>query len=346
MRKLVSLLIKLFSKGGRTKSGKFIAPNPTIVKRLSSVQRLEQEAPLVWKSLSNKSTADIVSTLKQIKTGKLTANDIVATKKLSPVGSHVQIKQPNSWPNPPITGATPISARNQINRFKLPGFPFAGNELVLNKVFNNLAKQMGEKIEGKLMSGAEGAAVRTERGRILKLTSNPTEVSSAMRARQRSTAKHIIKPYSISKITVNGESTPYYIMLMDEITVLSKREQSIWYHIQSDFLNNVTNRTNKEVTERVIDRLKSGVFSGIPADAIAEFMKKILPQRQSILKDFAKLKIHVGEAHSGNIGFDRYGRLKHFDSWSLSKQEPMMKKINRGSAYNVEIDPNMINQIQ
>lgn len=359
MRQLVRALIKLFSKGGRTKGGKFIAPNPTVVKRLSSVQRLEQEAPLVWKSLSNKPTADIVSTLKKIKTGKLTANDIVATKKLSPVGSHVHTKAPTGWskfeppkdfkwsmPNPPVTGATlnkPIVPKN-IHLSHV--FLNKRNELMLNKVFNDLAKQMGEKIEGKLMGGAQGAAMRTERGRILKLTSNPMEVASAMRARQRSTVKHIIKPYSISKITINGESTQYYVILMDEITVLSDREQKLWNIIQTDFLNLRSNFTNKEIANRVIERLKAGVYSGFTVNEIDSFMKKILPQRQSILKDFGKLKIHGAEAHPGNVGFDRNGRFKHFDSWNYLKQDPMLKKINRGSAYNVKIDPNMINQIQ
>lgn len=341
MRQLVRALIKLFSKGGRTKGGKFIAPNPTVVKRLSSVQRLEQEAPLVWKSLSSKPADEIVSTLKQIKTGKLTANDIVATKKLSPVGSHVQTKAATGW-----SKFEPPKKQSWAGmKMPIPAFvPY--NKPVINKVFNDIAKQMGETIEGKLMSGAQGVAVRTVSGKILKLTSNPTEVASAMRARQRTTAKHVIKPYSITTVTVNGQSTPYYIMLMDEVTILSDREQRLWSIIQSDFLNNVSTRTNKEIIKRVVERAKSGQFSGYTVDEIDNFMKKILPQRQSILKDFGKLKIHGGEAHAGNVGFDRYGRFKHYDSWSWHKQDPMLKKINRGSSYNVEIDPNMLNQIQ
>jgi hypothetical protein len=332
-KKILDVLQKLFSKGGKLRNGKFIPPNPIAAKRISSLQKLEQTNPRIWNSLAEKPLGDVSNIIKQIKTGKITTNDLTSNKKLSSTGTHV-IKTP-------ATKNYSLIMHNIMD-------PYSKDKNTLKMIANKVAKLKGETIQGEIMAGAEGIAIRTEKGRIIKFTKNPSEATSSMRARQRTTAKHVVKPYSVTNFTVNGQPTGYYVILMDEVTVLSSQERDIWNVIQSNFLE--SSYTNIDLLNKIKQQHDYNVFSSsngqIPIENVMSFIKKILPQRKSIINDFKKLKIQSREAHSGNVGFDRNGRFKHFDFWSGNAQEPMIKKISRGSSTNINLDINLLTQFE
>jgi len=77
LQTLVRSLIKLFSKGGKIKGGKFIPPNPTAIKNLQKLERLQQTNPEVWNKLSKLPKQEQIEILKKTKQGKLSISQLI-----------------------------------------------------------------------------------------------------------------------------------------------------------------------------------------------------------------------------------------------------------------------------
>ena len=173
-------------------------------------------------------------------------------------------------------------------------------------MIKQLALEMGETIKEFLGSGQNGKAYTTASGKVLKLTEDPAEVALATRLRKKRLYKHIINVYDIRPIENLAGS---YLILMDKVDTFKKAEQSQWDAVRRNYLNN--KNSDKKFLEWVEYQPEQTASRTIDL----EFIKKITQQRTGLLRDFSELRIVYEEAHGGNMGWNKFGNLVHFDSW-------------------------------
>jgi hypothetical protein len=196
----------------------------------------------------------------------------------------------------------------------------------------NIASNYGLSIKQYFGGGNQGIAAELSNGQVLKITNNPDEVAGALLARSRTTGNKHLVISNIRPLRVNGQTTDYYVMTMDKVTTLTDIEKQYWQRNYGNFLNPRKSTADfyadlvKQYDEMYASKSASSsalkpstiwgklTTGGSKEEALA-FWKKLKPQRDAIIKDFKKMKIYSNEAHTGNVGFDQYGRFKHFDFW-------------------------------
>lgn len=173
-------------------------------------------------------------------------------------------------------------------------------------MIKQLALEMGETIKEFLGSGQNGKAYTTASGKVLKLTEDPAEVALATRLRKKRLYKHIINVYDVRPIeNLNGS----YLILMDKVDTFNDSEESQWNAVRRNYLDN--KNSDKKFLEWVEYQPEQTASRTIDL----EFIKKITQQRTGLLRDFSELRIVWDEAHGGNMGWNKFGNLVHFDSW-------------------------------
>ena len=118
----------------------------------------------------------------------------------------------------------------------------------------------------------------------------------------------------------------YYVIHMDAVTPLEKYSDGalaeVWEDefLQSRFLRK--DLTDDHVREKYDPIAKHfGVF--------VDF-RRLMAQRQKILQDARALGLSVGEAHAGNVGFNRHGNFVFYDMQSKqSGDQPNPNNLGR-----------------
>ena len=187
-----------------------------------------------------------------------------------------------------------------------------------------VASELGEEVDSYVGGGAYGFAFKLKSGKILKLTPSEDEVLASNKLRKLSSSKHIVGIYDVRKIEDTDsphDDEQWYVITQDEVKTLSEDEQKIYANFYWLFFR------EQYSDEDFIKRIRREAdYKDIG------WWEKILPQRQSIIKDLVKFGIDKREAHAGNIGFDKHGRFKIFDLQFRSKRSD--KYYNDHGYYN------------
>jgi len=96
---------------------------------------------------------------------------------------------------------------------------------------------------------------------------------------------------------------------MDHVTPFNVSQEMWWNDFAADFLN-------ESYSDDSVQIELDGQYSEDSPAAI--WWDTLMLQRKSVLSDFRRFKVYKWEAHSGNMGFDKYGQLVHFDIWSFA----------------------------
>jgi len=198
---------------------------------------------------------------------------------------------------------------------------------------DHIAASIGEQIDNRLGMGANGLAFLTKSGKVLKITGDNKEVAAAATLRRRTVPlPHVAVPWDIRplegfKSDRIGTPKDYYLILLPYVTPLSGAQKQIWQTVSSPFLNDIVNLNLERLIELVAkDKRRRWGSDDADFESFAEslseyditFLKQMMEQRQSILKDFNRARIKRNEAHADNIGIDKIGRIVHFDYWMLA----------------------------
>ena len=189
---------------------------------------------------------------------------------------------------------------------------------------DHIAYQFAETGAQFVGSGYWGRAYQTDAGRVLKVTSDPQEVAIASRFKKLSARPHVVGIYDVRPISAVEQPLGsdgrihtvfprgYYVIHMDAVTPLEKYQDGalaeVWEDefLQSRFLRK--DLTDDQVREKYDPIAKHfGVF--------VDF-RRLMSQRQKILQDARALGLSVGEAHVGNVGFNRHGNFVFYDMQS------------------------------
>lgn len=183
---------------------------------------------------------------------------------------------------------------------------------IQEKLFFEIADELGSSVEKILGSGSQGFALKTTNGRVIKITKNPVEVGAALRARGRTTGRKHISISNVYPLRINGQTTKWYILEMDFLTTLDRNQSHWWTNLRGDFL--MKEISNSEFLEKAT-KFELNPYNNIKGSL--EFWKNLIKQRKDIIKNIQKLKLNKFEIHSGNVGFDKYGNFTVFDYWTL-----------------------------
>ena len=172
----------------------------------------------------------------------------------------------------------------------------------------DIALRMGEQIDRKLGVGYYGVAYLLRSGRVMKLTPDIKEVAAASRYRTKQRVPHIVSVYDVRKIEQLSD-TQYYVIIMDYVTPFDNAEREVWYRISEHYFNaKFDDAITREECLDIIDQLST---MQLPES----WVDRIIAQRQSVLAAFRRNQVYTPEAHENNMGWNRQGKLVHFDWW-------------------------------
>jgi hypothetical protein len=187
-------------------------------------------------------------------------------------------------------------------------------------LISQVASQFGETVAKYAGGGANGKAWILQSGKVLKLTSDGTEVTTAVWKKAKGQCKHVVGYYDIRQIiNIDSDDINYYgavyAIIMDGITPLMD-EQKRWY---SRFYDQYFDYrfTDDDITNDVYE------YSAEPE--FLAFWNNMISQRKSVLIDMRQQGVFTGEAHAGNVGFDRKTptQFRVYDVW----RQKSMKKV-------------------
>lgn len=171
-----------------------------------------------------------------------------------------------------------------------------------------IASRMGEQIETQLGAGYYGIAYLLRSGKVMKITPDIKEVAAASRYRTKQRVPHIVSVYDVRKIEQFSE-TQYYVIIMDYVTPFTEAEIKVWAAIYKDYFNE---RFNDEITQEECEDIMDQLG---PLQLPADWLDRVMAQRQSVLAAFRRNQVYTNEAHQYNMGWSRNGKLVHFDWW-------------------------------
>jgi hypothetical protein len=212
----------------------------------------------------------------------------------------------------------------------------------IGDVINLIAQQFGETVAQFAGGGANGKAWVLQSGKVLKLTADPSEISTALWKKSKGQCKHIVGYYDIRQIIniptdgINYHSNVYAI-IMDGITPLTK-EQKSWY---SAFYEQYFADRAYPDKDLWMD-LQAYNEKYLDLDpAFLSFWNNMMSQRKSVLADMHKQGVYTGECHAGNVGFDRKNptQFRIYDVW---REDSMRKAWNHGIGETRIIDCNKL----
>ncbi len=179
---------------------------------------------------------------------------------------------------------------------------------------NYIASQFGETIANpSYMSGAFSHVWWLTSGKVLKITSNPTEAEAAAYFRKLPKAAHIISYYDVREILMNGEDHELWAIITDGVKTLDDEQSNWWNNLADNYDFWTSYATTDDVWESYMYDNESKSKEQL------KFIRGILDQRDGILRDAKKFNISTYEAHGGNVGFDSLGQFVIFDIWSNMK---------------------------
>lgn len=188
---------------------------------------------------------------------------------------------------------------------------------------DHIAYQFSETGARFVGSGYWGRAYQTDAGRVLKVTSDPQEVAIASRFKKLSARPHIVGIYDVRPISAVEQPlgsdgrihtvfpSGYYVIHMDAVTPLEKYNVDLEHVWEDEFLQSRFLR--KDLTD---DQVREKYEPIAKHFGVEEDFRRLMSQRQKILQDARALRLSVGEAHAGNVGFNRHGNFVFYDMQS------------------------------
>lgn len=170
-----------------------------------------------------------------------------------------------------------------------------------------IAASVSEVVTEKLGSGAFGTAWLCESGRVIKLTPDQREVTTAMRRRGK-VVPHVVTYYGIYTVTLDVDNIEWYnsrfLLVMPYVKPLTLTQHETWNKLTGhiDYLDQTGNWPG---TDSVMERMH--IFSD------PDFAQLAIAQRDEFLKALKKYNIYKTEVHSDNIGLDQQNRITAFD---------------------------------
>jgi len=181
------------------------------------------------------------------------------------------------------------------------------------QLFFKIADEVGLSVEKILGSGAQGYAIKTTSGKVIKISSNIDEVGAALRAKGRTTGRKHLSISNVYPLRINGKTTKWYILEMDFLNTLDSDQKHWWTNLRRDFLSN-------EISDseflKIATKFESNPFNNIKGSL--KFWAPLIKQRKIIIKNVEKMDLNKLEMHADNVGFDKYGNFTAFDYWALS----------------------------
>jgi hypothetical protein len=170
---------------------------------------------------------------------------------------------------------------------------------------DDIAAAVSEVITEKLGSGSFGTAWLCESGRVLKLTPDEREVTTAMRRRGQ-IVPHVVTYYGIYTVTLDADNMEWYnsrfVLIMPYVKPLTLTQKETWYQLTGprDYFDRLGHWQDTE-------NMNLNKFTD------PEFASLAIKQRDDIMKALKKYNIYKTEVHADNIGLDQQNRITVFD---------------------------------
>jgi hypothetical protein len=201
---------------------------------------------------------------------------------------------------------------------------------VISQNLDYIAGQFAESAPTHIGSGFNGAAYRVASGRILKITADTGEVTTAMRRRDR--VPHLMSYYDIRSITLSDtpdrehdKGNTRFALLMDAVTPLTAAQKNIWHHFfERRYFGYFDPRvTVQQVQDKAIEYFSRPWQQTLtdPADVPLfnndfEFYQRVITQRDGIMRAMRRYNIDPAEASEENVGIDSAGLITIYDMWT------------------------------
>lgn len=191
-------------------------------------------------------------------------------------------------------------------------------------VVHQVAQQFGETVAKFAGGGSNGRAWVLQSGKVLKLTTDASEVGTALWKKSKPQTKHIVGYYDVRKI-VNipldniKYDSPVYAIIMDGVITLT-REQQNWYR---EFYDQYF--ADRAYSDEDLRMDLEEYNEKHPDPGFLAFWNNLIAQRKSVMADMNRHDIHTGECHAGNVGFDPKNptQFRVYDTW----REKTMKQV-------------------
>jgi hypothetical protein len=172
-----------------------------------------------------------------------------------------------------------------------------------------IAAQLGETVSGGMLgAGSYGVAYPLASGRVLKLTTDKTEIATAAHFRTRRKTRHIMSYYDVRPILPRAEYHQWFAIVMDRVTPLTATQQDWWQN--STYFD--AEYTDAECRAALLD----SAWIDPKTPEFYRFVDTIIGQRQAVTRAVRSFGVNWHEAHDENVGFDRNGYFTIFDMWS------------------------------
>lgn len=192
---------------------------------------------------------------------------------------------------------------------------------VIDQNLDYIASQFAESSPTRIGDGYYGVAYRLASGRILKITADTAEVTTAMRRRHR--VPHLMSYYDVRSITLSdtpdGEhalNNTRFALLMDAVTPLTEDQKAIWMDLRFGYFD--PRFTTQQVQQQALEYFGKGRKLTDPAEVPVyskdlEFYRRMIEQRDGIIQAIRRYNISPREAHQENVGIDSNGLITIYD---------------------------------
>jgi hypothetical protein len=208
---------------------------------------------------------------------------------------------------------TSLLAEPESDNLRVPQYEQneeTGRQLKLQ--IDAIAASVSEVVTKKLGSGAFGTAWLCESGRVIKLTPDPREVTTAMRRRGK-VVPHVVTYYGIYTVTLDADNMEWYnsrfLLVMPYVKPLTLTQSETWDKLTGriDYLDESGGWPGSENIDTML-------FTD------PEFARLAIDQRNEFMKALKKYNIYKTEVHSGNIGLDQQNRITTFDMYTRASR--------------------------
>jgi hypothetical protein len=199
--------------------------------------------------------------------------------------------------------------------------PDADIAKLIDQNIQRIVAEIAESAPSRLGSGYYGTAYQLASGRVLKITADTSEVTTAMR--RRHSVPHLMSYYDIRSIIMpNVPDWQYdlnntrFALLMDAVTPLTPAQSSIWDAViawSSNSYFDLKYTTQEELERQLLPRGFT-THADVPLFRTDfEFYQQVMAQRDAIARAVKRYNIRAYEAHGQNVGIDASGRITIYD---------------------------------
>ena len=212
-------------------------------------------------------------------------------------------------------------------------FTYRNGIEALEPAINQVASQFGETVAQYAGGGANGKAWILQSGKVLKLTADGSEITTALWKKSKGQSKHVVGYYDIRQIiNIPIDDIKYpgavYAIIMDGVTPLTSEQKQCYSRFYDQYFD------YRFTDEDLLNDIEEVV---IATPEFLAFWNNLVSQRKSVLIDMKQQGVFTGEAHAGNVGFDRKNptQFRVYDVW---RQKSMKRAWDSGVPTTRKID--------